>query len=155
MALTFSLLFTYHVKAAPCRRRAAGSLLLPEFFYLSPRLSPLFYLRLPSMHVLYCLFFYFSNLQALLIYLDAAHDLITRGVKDVRTLTGGGRRAGDQKLNLHKLFLSLCSCDTGLNLKCRGDKICQLSCRRVWDECVVKRTAVVLLFKLRCLTEIC
>lgn len=128
MALTFSLLFTYHVKAAPCRRRGAGTLLLPELFYLLPRLSPLFYLRLPPMHVLYCLLFYFSNLQALLIYLDAAHDLITRGV---RTLTGGGRRAGDQKLNLHKLFLFLCSCDTGLNLKCCGDKICQLSCRRM------------------------
>lgn len=76
-------------------------------------------------------YFIFSNLQALLIYLDAAHDLITRGVKDVRTLTGGGRRTGDQKLNLHKLFLFLCSCDTGLHSKCRGDKICQLSCRRV------------------------
>lgn len=33
--------------------------------------------------------FIFSNLQALLIDLDAAHDLITRGVKDARTLTGG------------------------------------------------------------------
>lgn len=108
------------------------------------------------MHALYRLFFSFSNLQAILIYLDAAHDLITRGVKDVRTLTGGwGGGARDQKLNLHKLFLFLCSCDTGLNLKCRSDKTCQLSCRRMQDECVVTRTAVVLLFKLRCLREIC
>lgn len=115
MALTFSLLFTYHIGAAACGGQRARHAAPPiiQLFIAQAVASVL--LTFAPMHVLYCLFFSFSNLQALLIYSDAAHDLIiTRGVKDVR---------GGQKLNLHKLFLFLCSCDTGLNSKC-----CAIKC---------------------------
>lgn len=89
MPLTFSLLFTYHIKAVLCRRRgaqhAAPSIIL--LFTAQAVASVLFTFAPDACSILS--FILFFNLQALLIYFDAAHDLITQGGNDARTLTGG------------------------------------------------------------------
>lgn len=161
MALTFSLLFTYHVNRW-CQSEASLFLLRPSqrrlFIYWSQCHLCFIHVRPDACSRLSFAFFFFHLQATFLTNLYCTWSDYWRrwlSLKDVRTLTVPKMGGKKKKKIIYTSCLFVRSHDTAVNLVCCPDKnlLAQLSTPVIWMSS--KEGYRGFIFQLRCLTKIC